>query len=390
MKIAIIPPGELPIPAVQGGAIETLVTQLLDLNETSHTPVNFFVFNKSSYISKNQYKYTTIITVSRNKIYDFLTSNICRVLRKLFGIYIFLPTSYGFKTNLLIKKIRFDCVLVEGNYYDVLQISKKNRIIFHLHTDILTQKTPFYNKILSKIDTIICVSQFILYSSSLGQNKYNEKFKVLKNQINTQIFKFDITERIKQRNIVSLDNEVFIVGFVGRISKEKGVFELVQAFEKVLLKDKSIKLMIVGSSWFSDNRIDSYTHKVLEASKGIKDNLYFTGYVENKELYKYYSTFDVLVVPSQGNEAAGLVILEAHECDLKVIASKVGGIPEYLDDNDTLIPLNSNYTENLSNEILKIKSNYNAMIRMKKNNNINNHQTNYLEEFLSIVKKGGL
>ena len=72
---------------------------------------------------------------------------------------------------------------------------------------------------------------------------------------------------------------------------------------------------------------------------GISDLIDFRGSVEQSDLKYYYSAADIFVLPSH-YESFGLVALEAMACGTPVVASRVGGIPSFLDDGNVgyLIP----------------------------------------------------
>ena len=73
--------------------------------------------------------------------------------------------------------------------------------------------------------------------------------------------------------------------------------------------------------------------------KCLEDRVHFKGSVDQDTLRNYYSAADVLVLPSF-YESFGLVALEAMSCGLPVVASRVGGIPSFVDigENGYLIP----------------------------------------------------
>lgn len=63
IKLAIISPGFLPVPAVNGGAVEQLITNILDENEKNHTfDIDVYTINDPK-LSKLNYKYTNIIVI---------------------------------------------------------------------------------------------------------------------------------------------------------------------------------------------------------------------------------------------------------------------------------------------------------------------------------------
>lgn len=113
----------------------------------------------------------------------------------------------------------------------------------------------------------------------------------------------------------------FIVLFVGRFIPEKGIKDLL---ESSLLWDKKITLAIAGVGPMEEE-IKKYALK--------NKQILLLGAVDNSYLPLYYSASDILIVPSTGDEGFGRVIIEAVACELPVIGSNRGGIPEAMDNS---------------------------------------------------------
>ena len=114
-RIAIIPPGNLPIPALGGGAVEGLTTYLIEENEKAKA-CHFTVFNR--YNESNQLKQInmafTDVCVDKHNPFDQIHDKICLALRKLSGYSIPYSSAYLNRTIQRINKQRFDVILVEG------------------------------------------------------------------------------------------------------------------------------------------------------------------------------------------------------------------------------------------------------------------------------------
>jgi len=120
--------------------------------------------------------------------------------------------------------------------------------------------------------------------------------------------------------------------FVGRLSAEKGVDDLLKAIS--LLTDVDAVLHIVG-----DGKLATSLQNETEAL-GIKDRVRFHGFVPHGErLLGLYQSSDLLVLPSL-QEQQGKVLLEAMSHSVPVVATRVGGIPSVVRDgeNGLLVP----------------------------------------------------
>jgi glycosyltransferase involved in cell wall biosynthesis len=114
-----------------------------------------------------------------------------------------------------------------------------------------------------------------------------------------------------------------IVGVVARLEAEKGHRTLLEAWPLVLAEVPSARLLIIGEG----SERDSLEAQV--ASLGIEDRVVFTG--RREDVPAVTAALDVAVLPSY-REAQGLSVLEAMALGRPVIASRVGGIPEMIED----------------------------------------------------------
>lgn len=112
----------------------------------------------------------------------------------------------------------------------------------------------------------------------------------------------------------------FVVLFVGRLIKEKGIDILIKSAKHW---NKNIKLIIIGAGPMGEE-ISSKTHQLKQLS--------FPGKINQEDLPKFYSAADLLIVPSTSEEGFGRVIIESLACGTPVIASKRGAIPEAMDE----------------------------------------------------------
>jgi len=112
----------------------------------------------------------------------------------------------------------------------------------------------------------------------------------------------------------------FVALFVGRLVKEKGVLELLEAAK---LWDKNITLAIAGSGPLEEE---------INHQSSTINRLVFLGKVSQEKLPLYYSAADLLIVPSIHEEGFGRVILESLACGTPVIGAKRGAIPEAMNE----------------------------------------------------------
>lgn len=153
----------------------------------------------------------------------------------------------------------------------------------------------------------------------------------------------DPTEGEAMRSRLNLPQSAFVVLFVGAIVPEKGVRELARAFHLLSAGADGPYLVLAGASglWGSGrNTQTAYEEdccRILDAP-AIRARVRALGLVGRKEVAALYNMASVLVVPSQGPDAAPLVVLEGMASGTPILATEVGGIPEYLGDAGLLTP----------------------------------------------------
>lgn len=208
------------------------------------------------------------------------------------------------------------------------------------------------DKIISGTKKFISVSEF--------RNKFvKDFFKVNDNKCSVVLncCSKDIYNRITLDELKKLKqkygfNDEKIILYIGRIDQDKGTLELVKSCN--MLKNDNFKLLIVGAPIFNTGITTEYENKVKNLISKNKKFI-MSGYVNHNELYKYYALADLVVIPSQIDDSAPLVLIEALSTGKPVIASNCGGIPEYVNEHCAiLIDRNDNYIENLANEINNI------------------------------------
>ena len=122
--------------------------------------------------------------------------------------------------------------------------------------------------------------------------------------------------------------EQIVVAFLGQIREIKGVQDFVIMARQ--LKNPNIRFLIAGECRDPYKYPGSYTEQDLQNMIGEDSRIRYIGYV--KEVENIYHTSDIVVVPSRWQEPLGLINLEAGACSKPVVATRVGGIPEIIDD----------------------------------------------------------
>jgi len=125
------------------------------------------------------------------------------------------------------------------------------------------------------------------------------------------------------------------VGIVKRLEKKYGIDYLIRAFAHIAGDHPQSKLLIVGDG------SEETSLKRLAEELNVRERIHFAGYVDNDAVPEYLNRMDIFVVPSVlSSETFGVAAVEAAACQLPVIASDIGGLPEVVLDGETgfLVP----------------------------------------------------
>ena len=356
IKVAFIGTKNFPIPNIRGGAIETLVTGIIDENEKKNQ-LDLSVFTIESdgldeYVKR--YQHTRFFKIDSPNLWLRMKIFVWRALRRLTNYRIPYKDYFMMSVNRLLKQNHFDIIIYENEATDMMQAKryKGTKNLMHIHADYITADMPGVRWLCQHCDYVIGVSDFI--TNRMEKIPYLEgKGRTLKNAIDLTSFSEDINDEITTefRESLGLSKDDIVVLYCGRLSKEKGCLELIKAVERV----PHVKLVVVGGDNFSSNKRTEYVEQLLAEAKTIGDRIVFTGHVNHSDVGKYYAAADIGVVPSICYEAASLNILEYRASGLPTIASRMGGIPEYCNDNTTLlVEYNNTFIENLAIAIQKL------------------------------------
>lgn len=356
MKIAILTCGILPIPAVQGGAVENLIDFYLEYNSQKRLH-DITVYSPWDYKAKN---HPALSSDVNHYIYiddKSLKAKISRRIYKCFHsneYYNHYIEYYFEKVYSNLKKRDFDIVILEncpGYAYKLSQRGYHN-LVLHLHNELLHSNSRYHDIIFNSLTKILTVSDYI--KNRVATIQPSNKIHTLHNGIDLNSFTIKKPCTISRKSI-DFSEEDLVMVYSGRINQEKGVSELIDAM--LLLKDiPQIKLMIIGGTFFGNtNHDDDFIHSIKEKAKEIKDRIIFTGFIPYEKMPDYLQLADLAVIPSIWNDPFPTTELEAQAMGLPIITTRRGGIPEEVSEtNAILLETDEHFVENLASAILDL------------------------------------
>lgn len=257
------------------------------------------------------------------------------------GVIRFLKKNY--KLYKLIRKNKYSIVHIHActplDYIKVLfaKLCNVETIIMHAHSSYYELDSSIKQlaiKIMRRLFSNV-PNYCIACSKEAGKFLFDEKvmmsdkYKIIDNSIEVEKFYFNRDSRKKYRKLLNIQNK-FVIGHIGRFSKEKNHEFILRSFKKIVEYEKDAILLLIGEGELKEHIIS------LIESYGIKDRVIILP--PNKEVCNLYQVMDIFWFPSLF-ESFGMVALEAQAAGLKTLISD--NVPKSIciSDNVERIPL---------------------------------------------------
>ena len=170
----------------------------------------------------------------------------------------------------------------------------------------------------------------------------------------------NITDKQGLKGKYGIEDDDFVLTFVGRIVKDKGINELVEAFEYLSLKYSDIKLLLIGWNEDKGNPVSDKTKEIIDNNK----HIIATGPQSN--IVPLLSITDLFVFPSY-REGFGLSLMEAGAMNVPSVASNIPGCNEVIIDGLTGLLIKPRSTSAIIESIEKLYNDRELLDYLKSN-----------------------
>ncbi|TRZ51195.1 MAG: glycosyltransferase family 1 protein [Dehalococcoidia bacterium] len=191
--------------------------------------------------------------------------------------------------------------------------------------DARAQFGAFISKVVGFIVKVNCAlsDRIAVYSPNLIKEWHLEKYRhkiSIAHEHCPDFSKFKTQKPLSER-----DN---LVGYIGRLSQEKGVLNFMEAIPEVLENQKDAEILIGGDGQLRP-KVEQYLGR-----QGLSKKVRFVGWIAHDRLPQYFNDIKLLVFPSY-TEGLPTVMLEAMACGTPVLATPMGAIPDVIGDEQT-------------------------------------------------------
>ncbi|MCY1019040.1 glycosyltransferase family 4 protein [Pyxidicoccus sp. MSG2] len=227
-----------------------------------------------------------------------------------------------------LRKVKADWLVGSfgHEYWPLLTLGKLTGTPVALFRHLNSRLKPMSRALLPRwADRFIAVSES-MRSNLAEQGVASERVSLLYNPLDVEYFRPDAGLRDASRRALGVNEDALLVGFVGALKPEKGVFRLAAAFNQAMPRSPRLRALWVGEE-ASHPRLREAISPELQERHVLKG---WTG-----DMRPLYAAMDVAVVPSEWLEPFGRVSIEAQASGVPVLASRIGGLPETLLEGET-------------------------------------------------------
>jgi spore coat protein SA len=350
--IVIVAPETLPLPPVEGGAVQTVIHEHIKRIRKNITIICPRGKNQHATENKGNVNYIRIELSAKDRL-EKRNEYIQQVATK-------------------VKDLKPEIIHIHNRPAFTLPIHEQNkdaRILLHMHNDHLsTVDRKKLKKIVKRCHKVIFVSHFLQRAANKTDDRIKKKSLVIHNGIDTDHFRPHWEQkavRKKMREQLHINKRDIVLLYVGRIIEEKGLLDIIRSIRALKKKGARLKLVVVGASEFGSTKMNGYERLVRKEAEKMTRQIRFVGYVEHENIHKFYNMADIFLFPIRWKEPFGLVLCEAAASGLPIISTKKGAVSEIISHNKNGLLLPSRFgPRQLITALKRIVFDRNLRIRM--------------------------
>lgn len=222
-----------------------------------------------------------------------------------------------------------------------MMAAKAAGIPFRFHTftgQVWATQRGLKKALLKALDGLMALCATRVFADSYSQRKFLIEEKVVSPArigvladgsaagVDMKRFSADQGVRAELRRQLRIPQNDIVFLFVGRLTRDKGLLDLAQAFVRVAAGDEAVHLMVVGPDE------EGLSREIAALTQAISGRVHIAGFTDEPE--RYMRAADVLCLPSY-REGFGAVIIEAAAVGLPAVASRIYGVTDAVEEGVT-------------------------------------------------------
>ncbi len=299
------------------------------------------------------------------------TGTLARLLDVVKNAFAIIVALYKFSPAILYVNSRFDRIACTRDLITIFLIKcfyfKKIKIVIKAHgseLSVLTKKSFFYRQILIPYLSKHVDAWFFLSQEEKAMiSQYNpgiaKKIFITSNIINPARF----ISSMKFRKKYQLDKDKDKILFIGRVTHEKGVFEVLNAIPLTNCKDQC-DFIFVGDG------PDLKKLKELATKLNISSHTKFLGWLDEEEADNFYANCDMLVFPTYFDEGFPMALFKSVAAGLPVITTRTRAAIDHLKMPDNVLWVDAKSENQVAKAINELRGNDALRISMRQNNKL--------------------
>ncbi|HWR44302.1 glycosyltransferase family 4 protein [Sporomusa sp.] len=234
-----------------------------------------------------------------------------------------------------------------------VRLAGRGKVVTTRHMPFPAKTDAIHISLFRRISAVICVSNFVKQrflanKPALDLNKVQVVYPGI------DIERFSTCQTVDIRAQLNLTPSEFVVGFAGRLTKEKGVHVLIEAIAKINNQGKYCRLLVAGG-------VNPNTPDYLNQLRSQADNLGISHLVDfygfTTDIVSVMRSINVLVLPSVIPETFGLVLAEAMLAGRPAISTRTGAQQEVIQDEQTGFIIPPESVDALAEAIIRLIDN---------------------------------
>lgn len=320
MRVLMICTEKLPLPPIRGGAIQTYIDGVLPFLKEHHD--------------------ITVLGINDPALPDEETINgihYVRIPGKIFDVYREGVTHF-------LQTHSFDLIHIFNRPRLVLPVRQHApgaKITLSMHNDMFFEEKISKEEAAQALDEVSHIATVSNYIGNVIRTLYpqaSSKLHTVYSGVDSERFLPGHHSKMKAiretlRREHGLENKTVIL-FAGRLSRNKGVDRLIRALPQLTKRFNNLALVIVGSNWFSQDKVTDYVAYVRALAKKLPIPVVNTGFVSPSEIQNWFAAADLFVCTSIWQEPLARVHYEAMAAGLPIITTNRGGNAEVIELNE--------------------------------------------------------